>query len=286
MGRGYQGVVLVALGVKARVGAWCARMVGLQKGRPSWLPTPPNRAHRRVTAALNDMARQIDATEQVRRQMLTDLAHEMRTPLANLSVISESLSDDIRKVDRRTLNLIDREIGRLTRLADDLSAVSRAEEGQFDLDFEDCDISEVVVAAVQSQRSRIQGRELSFNTRLPDTPCIRRIDRDKIGQVLDNILRNACQHTPDGGGIFVSVTPIGPSKVRIDIADNGNGISEKDLPHIFERFYRGDASRRRDQGAGSGVGLAITRAIVRTHGGSLTAMSAGIGQGATFTLEL
>jgi signal transduction histidine kinase len=110
------------------------------------------------------------------------------------------------------------------------------------------------------------------------------VDPARIGQVLGNLLSNALRHTPSGGRVEVAVTPDGDA-VRLQVTDNGDGIAEEHLQRIFERFYRVDAARDREHG-GSGVGLAISRAIARAHGGELSAASAGPGKGTTITLSL
>lgn len=238
-----------------------------------------------VTSALNSMSAQIAATEQTRRQMLMDLAHEMRTPLANLSVISESIRDGITPSDPDTLDLIDHEIARLTRLADDIAAVSKAEEGTQTLEVSQTDLHQLLAQAVQTTHARYSAAELKFVTDLPADPVYLKVDPTKITQICDNLLRNAAQHTPNGGTITARLSQT-KDNVTITITDTGSGISPADLPRLFERFYRSDISRHRDGDTGTGVGLSIAKAIALAHGGHLTAASAGPDQGAQFTLTL
>jgi signal transduction histidine kinase len=173
---------------------------------------------------------------------------------------------------------------RLRRLTDDIAAVSRAEERQFDLHPVRTTPADLVHTALTAARPRYTASNVTlaaaFDGDVPDVDA----DPERIGQVLTNLLDNALRHTPPGGVVTVAVGPH-PTGVRLSVTDTGEGISAEHLPHLFERLYRADTARDRDHG-GSGIGLAIVHAIVHAHGGRVTATSDGPGTGATFALTL
>ncbi len=237
-----------------------------------------------VAASFNAMAARVADVEATRRRLLTDLSHELRTPLAAIDLVLEGVEDGVVPTDASTLATLRAQTARLARLASDIRQVSAAEEGRLDLRPERVLVADLVAAAVHTAASGCVsgGVRLVVDDDLPDIAVD--VDRARIGQLLDNLLRNAVQHTSARGTVLVwGDAPAG--LVRIGVRDNGAGIDPSDLPHVFERFYRG-ASRRHDEGAGTGVGLAISRAIAAAHGGTLTAASAGLGLGSEFVLTL
>jgi two-component system, OmpR family, sensor histidine kinase BaeS len=236
-----------------------------------------------LTDAFNEMADAIEHTEDTRRRLLSDLAHELRTPLATIEAYHEGLADGVVEVDAATLAVLEEATGRLKRLVEDLSLVSRAEEGQLALELSPLDVRAIVRAAADAAAPDARDREVELQHRLPDRPLTLTGDRDRLTQVLSNLLRNALEHTPAGGRITVSAEPV-DDQVHIEIRDTGAGIAPEHLPQVFERFFRADPARRHV--AGSGIGLTISRAIVQGHGGNITAHSDGRGRGATFTVRL
>lgn len=260
-----------------------ARVADGDYATPVALP-PADRELESVAAGFNAMAARLAAVEATRRSLLTDLSHELRTPLATIDLLLEGLEDGVVPADAATLATLRAQTGRLARLASDIRQVSAAEEGRLDLRLERVGVRDLVAAAVQTAEAGCAGHgvRIVVDDAVPDV----RVDGDagRLGQVLDNLLRNACQHTGPGGEVLVWVAaPAG--LVRVGVRDTGAGIAASDLPHVFERFYRG-APRRHDEGAGTGVGLAISRAIATAHGGTLTAASEGPGRGAEFVLTL
>ncbi len=236
-----------------------------------------------LTAAFNEMADALEHTEDTRRRLLADLAHELRTPLATIEAYHEGLADGVVEADAATLGVLDEASGRLRRLVEDLSLVSRAEEGQLALELAPLDVGAVVRAAVDAAAPDAQAREVELQHRLPDRLLTVQGDRDRLTQVLANLLRNALEHTSAGGKVTVSVVQVG-DQVGIEVRDSGAGIAPEHLPQVFERFFRADPARRHV--AGSGIGLTISRAIVHGHGGTITADSDGVGQGSTFAVRL
>lgn len=237
-----------------------------------------------VADSLNALAQQVGQTEATRRRMLTDLSHELRTPIATIAVMVEALEDGVAELDAETLDALRQQLTRLRRLAADMRDVSAFEEGRLPVDPAPAALGDVVRDALDVAAPRYE----AVGVRLEATavPPVRvAVDRERIGQVLDNLLRNALEHTSRGGVVRLESEVVGAA-VRVRVADDGAGIRAEDLPHVFERFYRGDAGRRHDQGAGTGVGLTISRAIAEGHGGGLEARSDGPGRGATFVLTL
>jgi len=238
-----------------------------------------------VARSFATMAGRLAAVESTRRRLLTDLAHELRTPLAAIDLVVEGMEDGVLPPSPQTFATLRGQTVRLTRLADDLGQVSAAEEGRLGLELSDVPLAELVLAARDAAASAFAaaGIELVLGP-IPDDLTVA-VDRARIGQVLDNLLRNARQHTSAAGAVRLEAGQAG-HEVWIAVRDTGRGIAADDLPHIFERFYRGDHSHRRDEVGGTGVGLAISRAIATAHGGTLTAASAGVGKGAEFVLRL
>lgn len=248
------------------------------------LPPDADRELEGLARSFNSMAARIADTESTRRRMLTDLSHEMRTPLAAINVLLEGIEDGVVDADARTIETLRAQTARLTRLAADVRDVSAAEEGLLALLREPVTLTDLVASAVTTAQPGYAGRgvRLVVDGEVPEVML--EVDRGRIGQVLDNLLRNAVQHSPADSTVHIWSQVVAGS-VRVAVRDEGAGISESDLPHIFERFYRG-GTLRHDQGAGRGIGLAISRAIVAAHGGGLTATSEGPGRGAEFVLTL
>lgn len=234
--------------------------------------------------AFNEMAATLETTEKRRRELLADLAHELRTPLATVEGYVEGLADGVVPADGGTWQVLQTEARRLRRLVDDLQKVSHAEARQLDLHITLVDIGSLVAAAAQAAQPAYSAKGIDLvqrlDRRLPRIP----IDPDRIGEVLANLLENALRHTPTGGHVEVSAHRHG-SAVELAVADSGEGIAPEKLERVFERFYRADSARRRQDG-GSGIGLTIARAIVDAHGGRIRAESKGAGRGARFTVTL
>lgn len=234
--------------------------------------------------SFNTMASRLDSIEASRRRLLTDLAHEIRTPLASMEICVESLEDGALEPGPDAWHILTGQIERISRLADDLGQVSAAEEGRLNLALEDADPNQFAREAVLAAEDRYSRRGVVLSAEPASTAMIVRADPARIAQVLGNLLSNALRHTPEGGLVTIRVLA-DEAAATIQVIDTGDGIAAEHLPHLFERFYRADAARDRDSG-GTGVGLAISRAIALAHGGQLTASSDGPGKGSTFTLRL
>ena len=236
-----------------------------------------------LTRTFNALAARLGAVETTRRKMLADLAHEMRTPLATIDAHLEAVEDGVRELDETTLGVLRASTRRLVRLAEDISAISHAEEGRLDIDPQPVDPASLAEGAAGTARDRYAAKgvrlETSINTHDPVLA-----DTDRIGQVLTNLLDNALRHTPPGGTVTLTCSRV-DRWVQYTVADTGEGIAGEHLSHVFDRFYRVDSARDRSHG-GSGIGLSIAKALVDAHGGGIAVSSAGLGAGATVTVRL
>lgn len=231
----------------------------------------------------NTLAERLQAVETVRRQLLADLAHEMRNPLATVDAHLEAVEDGVRPLDADTLSVIRASTRRLRRLAEDVAAVSSAEEGNIALHRRPIPAEELAAHAAAAARERYAARGVALRTRLESDDRVD-VDADRMGQVLGNLLDNALRHTPDHGTVTLTCRTTGPW-AEYAVEDTGSGIAAEHLPHVFDRFYRVESARDRASG-GSGIGLAIAKALVESHGGMITATSPGPGRGATFVIHL
>lgn len=236
-----------------------------------------------LTGTFNAMADALEHTELTRRQLLADLAHELRTPLATIEAYHEGLNDGIIDADPTTFDVLIDATSRLRRLVEDVSLVSQAEEGRLPLDRRHVDLRGLVSNAVDAARPAADTAGITLRQDLPQTPVTVDADPDRLSQVLANLLTNAVEHTPADGAITVTLDS-DDRRAVIEVTDTGAGISPDHLPHVFQRFYRADPARRHTRG--SGVGLTISRVIVQEHDGTLTAASPGHGRGTTLTIEL
>ena len=245
------------------------------------VPTPAETELAALASDVNTLGEALDQTERRRVALIAEVAHELRTPLTTIEGYMEGLIDGVLPASDETFTAVAEEAARLKRLADDLSALSRAEEGADALDLADADLVELANRAAERLRPQFEFKgvelELAAEASLPV-----RVDTDRMSQVFTNILGNALSYTPSGGTVTVTAGT-GDGMVWVDITDTGRGIAADDLGRIFERFYRGSAD---GETPGRGIGLTIARAIARAHGGDITATSPGPGRGSTFRVLL
>jgi signal transduction histidine kinase len=232
---------------------------------------------------VNELATRLERVEQTRTRLLADLAHEMRTPLASIDAHLEAIEDGVRTTDPATMAVLHANSRRLHRLADDITTVSRAEEGRLDLRPTPTAAAGLLRAAASAAADAYNAAGVTLRTQV-DTSAMVDVDPDRISQVLANLLDNALHHTSAPGVVTLTARRGHNHTVELVVTDTGTGIGASDLPHIFERFYRADPARQHR--GGSGIGLTISRAIVDAHGGTLVATSEGPGRGATFTATL
>jgi signal transduction histidine kinase len=234
--------------------------------------------------AFNEMAASLSSAEERRRQLLSDVAHELRTPLATIDAYLEGLADGVVEPGQDTWKLLRHETSRLGRLTEDVTKVSRAEERQLDLRLRRVAAHTLLDVAARATAPAFTAKGVRLEIAPGDDGPNVDVDADRIGEVLANLLENALRHTPSGGTVTLAAHRDGDD-VLLTVADTGEGLAPEDLHRVFERFYRVDRSRSRDQG-GSGIGLAIARALVEAHGGHLWAESPGRGRGARFVCRL
>jgi len=234
--------------------------------------------------AFNRMAAALDGTERRRRELLADLAHELRTPLATLGSFVEGIEDGVVPATDGTWQTMREQTARLRRLVNDIDSVSQAEERQLNLAPYPIDLNPIVDEAIRSVSTAFAGKGVTLRRWFTPTPAWVTADADRVREIVDNLLSNALRHTPSGGQVTLT-TQAGATGVELDVIDTGEGIAAEHLPYVFDRFYRADPARSRATG-GSGIGLTIARALAHAHGGELRASSAGPGNGATFTLVL
>jgi two-component system sensor histidine kinase BaeS len=238
----------------------------------------------RLAHAFNSMADALAGHEQQRRRLASDVAHELRTPLANLRGYVEAAQDGVTPTDPALLSSLHEEALLLQRLVDDLQTLSLAESGRLPLALGTVDLGELAGQVVTAFRLTAEQAEVTLTAVVPDdAELTTEADPGRLRQVLGNLVANALRHTPPGGAVTVTVSA-SAAGLAVAVADTGAGIAPDHLAHVFDRFWRADESRTRDTG-GSGLGLAISRQLVEIHGGTLTVDSTLL-EGTTFTLTL
>jgi signal transduction histidine kinase len=236
-----------------------------------------------LAIAFNAMAADLERTEQLRRNLVADVAHELRTPLSNIQGHLEAIRDGLLPAEPATLESIFEEVLLLARLVEDLQELTLAEAGQLTLIRQPADVVDIARRAAWAAQPPAEARGLTIETDVPDQPATAEVDPERIGQVLRNLLSNAITHTPEGGRITVELKDEG-RELRVTVADTGTGIPADDLPYVFERFYRVDRSRVRATG-GAGLGLTIAKRLVEAHGGTI-GVESELGKGSRFTFTL
>ncbi len=238
-----------------------------------------------LARTINQLAQRLGAVETTRRRMLADLAHEMRTPLATIDAHLEAIEDGVREIDEPTMAVLRGSTARLGRLAQDMTAVSRAEEGQLEMHPVRTAPRTLGQTAVAAAQDAFDAKGVALHLQVPARPLAVTVDPERMAQVFGNLLDNALRHTPSGGTVTVAVTHPDPGWVQISVTDTGEGLAPDVLAHVFDRFYQADPARNHARG-GRGIGLTISRAIVEAHGGGIFVHSAGTGVGASFTVRL
>jgi histidine kinase len=237
-----------------------------------------------LALSFNQMASRLERTEAIRRQLLGDVAHELRTPLTSIKGYMEGLIDGVVPAEAETFQKVAAEAERLQRLVRDLQELSRIEAGAYELKREPADAALLAREAASHLQRQFAEKGVTLRLELAEGLPALSVDRDRLQQVLLNLLGNALQYTPAGGSVRLSLAREGGG-LRVSVADTGIGIAPEHLSHLFDRFYRVDRSRSRASG-GTGIGLTIAKHLVEAHGGRIWAESGGPGQGSTFHFTL
>lgn len=237
-----------------------------------------------LTTAFNDLTERRERAEAQRTAMISDIAHELRTPLGNIRGWLEAAEDGLADPHEVLTSSLLEEALLLQHIIDDLRDLAAADAGEFRLHREPTRLGEVLRQVARAQRARAESAGVSLQARVPDdADLITEADPARLRQAVGNLVSNAIMHTPPGGDVTVTCRRAGGDLI-VEVADTGTGISPDDLPRIFDRFWRADKSRSRRTG-GSGLGLPIARQLVEAHGGHVTAASVP-GQGSVFTIWL
>jgi two-component system sensor histidine kinase BaeS len=244
----------------------------------------------RLAASFNQMSSDLARASQTRKQMTADLAHDLRTPLTILRGYAEGLKEGRLQGTPTLYGIMHGEIEHLQRLVEDLRVLSLADAGELSLNRRSVDPAALLERCGLAHFQQAVEAASPWSVRLrvdaaPDLPSIL-VDTDRMAQVLNNLVTNALKHT-SAGEVALSASAQG-GRVLLSVRDSGEGIAPEHLPYVFDRFYRADSSRQRaesQEAVSSGLGLAIAKAIVEAHGGSMSVEST-VGVGSTFTVSL
>lgn len=235
----------------------------------------------RLVGSINHLAQSLEKQENLRRQLTADVAHELRTPLTTVQTHLEAILEGVWEPTRERLESCYDEMNRLGSLVSDLESLARVESDNLKLNKVQTSLEELTDKTLGSFEKELKDKNL--NVKLEGSCSDVPLDRDRISQVLINLISNAVKYTPDGGKIEITLSDTEDS-VIFNIRDTGTGIPEDEIPYIFERFYRADKSRNRNTG-GSGIGLAIVKSIVSAHGGTI-GVESRLNEGSNFMVTL
>ncbi|MGO8880103.1 MAG: sensor histidine kinase [Desulfomonilaceae bacterium] len=219
--------------------------------------------------AFNRMAESLQTIENLRKTLIIDVAHELRTPLTNIQGYLEALLDGVVPPSEENFRLLHEETLRLVDLVESILRLARADAARMDLRKTEIDVIDLIREVLDAFKPQLDAKQIKVNTHFVDRDALLHADPQKLSQVLGNLLQNAVQYTQAGGMVRISTEPAG-GEVKVIFANTGGELSDKDLPFIFERFYRGEKSRSRALG-GAGIGLAIVKELVEAHNGNVGA---------------
>ena len=235
--------------------------------------------------AFNTMAEDLEEQRTLRKRAMSDIAHELRTPLSILQIDLESIEDGISQPDSENIGMLRDQVVYIGKLVNDLRLLALADAGELTIEMDSLNLSSLIDAITHRVESSFNEKKLSLSVDIPEKDLLVNGDEQRLSQVLLNLLENARQHTPQGGEVSIRSIRLG-DEVQTAIKDNGEGIPEADLPHVFDRLYRSSVSRSRNNG-GTGLGLSIARSLIEAHGGRIWIQSKeSEGTTITFTLPL
>jgi two-component system OmpR family sensor kinase/two-component system sensor histidine kinase BaeS len=239
-----------------------------------------------VARAFNEMTSALDQAEQLRKNLMADIAHELRTPLSVVQGNLQAILDDVYPMDKSEIGRLYDQTRLMSRLVEDLRELALADAGKLHMNMQSLDLGRLIHATCDHLTAGAEAEKLALVVEVPaDLPSVR-ADPDRVVQVLHNLLANALRHTPEGGRIDVTASALDES-VEITVADTGEGIAPEDLEHIFDRFWKADKARARDERwpGGTGLGLSIAQSLLRAQGGTIRVDST-LGQGSRFHFTL
>ncbi len=236
-----------------------------------------------LAETFNSMAGNLERADRLRRNLIADTAHELRSPLYNIRGYVEAIQDGVAEPDAKIIRSINEEVVLLCRLVDDLRELALAESGKLQLSYQPENVTEIVNHTLVTMQPKAEAKKISLSVYVPDELPPAKADFQRIVQVLRNLVDNAITHTSKDGTVAITARQQ-DGWVEISVTDNGEGIPADDLPHMFERFYRVDKSRTRATG-GSGLGLTIAKYLIEAHGGKIWVQSE-LGKGSCFTFTL
>lgn len=232
--------------------------------------------------AFNHMVESLEKVEKMRKDLVANVAHELRTPLNNIRGELEAIQDRLMEPSAETIDSLHEEVLRLVRLVEALHRLSQIDSEVQVLTKERFDLYALIHQLLQKEQTRFDQKRIHL--KIQGSPHIVSADSDQMIQVVQNLVQNVLQYTPDGGEARVDIG-MEDHRVKVQFTNSGEGIREEDLPHIFERFFRAEKSRSREWG-GAGIGLAIVKQIVEAHGGTVGANSTPGQNSVWFTLPL
>lgn len=233
--------------------------------------------------AFNKMSHDIETSNQLRRQMTADVAHDLRTPLTVIGGYVEAIRDGALEASPERMELIGDEVEHLNCMVAELRLLSQADSGELKLEMQTLDPAELLTKTATMFALEAKRKAVALTVDAPTGIAQVKGDESRLMQVLENLLSNAFRHTQAGGQVSLGLALV-ENQVEINVTDTGEGIAPEELPYVFERFHRGDKSRHADENQ-SGLGLAIVKAIVTSHGGSVNAQSV-LGKGTTLIIRL
>ena len=287
---------MLTVGVAILLAAWLSKRItapvtalteatqAIAQGDTTRLPVTSSDELGRMSEAFNRMTSTLEIQRDLRRRLINDVSHELNTPLSVIQLEAKGLRDGLQTAESASDHII-KEMDRLRGLVTDLDWLAETDQGELRLTLEATSIYELLTAEVGRWQPQSQARQVELSLQVSGNLQDMHLDRMRMSQSLGNVLSNAIRCTQAGGNIVLRAGLESGEALAISVIDDGIGIPAEDLPHVFDRFYRTDQSRSRGIG-GTGLGLAITQAIVEAHGGAITVLSDGPGQGATVTFRL
>jgi two-component system sensor histidine kinase BaeS len=222
-----------------------------------------------LATAFNHMSESLQQIEELRKTMMIDIAHELRTPLTNINGYLEALIDGVVTPNPETFELLQAETHRLIRLVEDILRLAKADAAVPGLNKQEISLAKLLDDIIETFMAPLRQKRITVHKNYQNRDLTVLADRDQLFQIVQNLMENCRQYTPDGGEITVSMEKT-PKGVKVAFSNPSGDISDKNLPFIFERFFRGEKSRSREHG-GAGIGLAIVKELVAAHGGSVEA---------------